>query len=281
MKALISRQSIIIASAAVLLAVITIISVNAFSSPGPVTGVASAILRPIRQVTSTVTTVFERIYYSIYRYDTLMAAYEAAIADNAVLMRDFRDAYELARENDMLRTQLNFQQRYVDFESESANVIDTSSSNWSSSFTINRGYANSSIERGNAVISEGGVLIGQVSAVGATSSTVVTILDTTFSAGAFVGVGDNRATVKGDFNLMRQGLIMLDRIDDDQVVLPGDSVVTSGYGGVFPAGLIVGDVLEVQRHSTGVGRFATVRPTRVMDALSLVFVITGFQLVEQ
>jgi rod shape-determining protein MreC len=70
---------------------------------------------------------------------------------------------------------------------------------------------------------------------------------------------------------------MLDHIDDDQIVLPGDTVVTSGVGEVFPAGLIVGEVIEVLRHNTGVGRYATVRPTRVIDAISEVFIITGFE----
>jgi len=277
MKALVNKKSIIIASIAVLIAVITIVSVNVFNHSGPVTGLANAFSRPIRELSSTVTGIFERIYASIYRYDELLIDYERLARENAIFRRDNRESENLAAENATLRTQLGFRQRNPDYDSDYAMVKNRTGSNWSSSFTINIGYANSNIVSGNAVITEYGVLIGQVTDVAATQATVVTILDTTFSAGAFVGDGDTRATVKGDFNLMRAGLLMLDHIDDDQVVLPGDQVVTSGSAGIFPSGLIVGDVIEVHRHNTGVGRYATVRPTRVIDAILEVFVITGFE----
>ena len=280
MKALFSRQSMIIASAAVLIAVITIVSVNVFSSPGPVTGLANAISSPVRALASTVTGTFERIYYSIYRYDDLMAEYDRVVTENANLRRDFRESILLREENDQLRALLGFSERHASLDRELAIVRSSGGSNWSSSFTINRGNANSAIERGNAVISESGVLIGQVTDVGATYSTVVTVLDTTFKAGAYIGEGDADATVKGDFNLMRSGLIMLDHFDDDLIIIPGDTIVTSGKGSVFPAGLVVGEVVEVRRHNTGVGRYATVRPLRGIDALTMVFVITGFDISE-
>jgi len=270
----------IIASAAVLIAVITIVSVNVFSSPGPVTGLANAISSPVRALASTVTGTFERIYYSIYRYDDLMAEYDRVVTENANLRRDFRESILLREENDQLRALLGFSERHASLDRELAIVRSSGGSNWSSSFTINRGNANSAIERGNAVISESGVLIGQVTDVGATYSTVVTVLDTTFKAGAYIGEGDADATVKGDFNLMRSGLIMLDHFDDDLIIIPGDTIVTSGKGSVFPAGLVVGEVVEVRRHNTGVGRYATVRPLRGIDALTMVFVITGFDISE-
>jgi len=281
MKALISKQSIIIASAAVLIAVITFISINAFGSVGPVTNLGNAVSSPIRAVSSTVTDIFERIYSSIYRYDNLMVDYLRISEEITELRNNFREAEDLANENALLRAQLGFRERNPDHVSELALFRSWSGSNWSSSFTINRGYANSVVASGNAVVTEHGVLIGQITDVGATLSTVVTVLDTTFSAGAFVGDGAGRATIRGDFNLMRNGLLMLDHIDDDQIIRRGDAVVTSGIGGIFPRGLIIGDVVDVHIHSTGIGRYATVRPSRVFDAISEVFVITDFDPAEE
>jgi len=280
MRVLLNRNTILTAAAAVLIAIITIVSINVFNSTGPVTGIANTVARPVRALASTVTGTFERIYASIYRYDDLMELYERAVMENAILIQNNREAEQLADENAQLRAQLQFRDRHAGQVSEFATVTGWSGSNWSHSFTINRGYANSVIQRGQAVTTEYGVLIGQVTDVGAVESTVVTVLDTTFAAGAYVGDSDGNATVKGDFTLMRQGLIMLDQIDDDLIILPGDTVVTSGIGSVFPAGLIIGEVIEVHKHITGVGRYATVRPSRVIDAISLVFVITGFEAAE-
>jgi cell shape-determining protein MreC len=139
MKALVSRQSIIIASIAVLIAIITVVSVNAFSNPGPVTGIANAISRPIRNVASTVTGVFERIYSSIYLYDDLVRDFERIERENTELRQNFRDAIRLAEENEQLRAQLGFREHQPNYDNEIATVVGRSGSNWSHSFTINLG----------------------------------------------------------------------------------------------------------------------------------------------
>jgi len=281
MKALFSRRSIIIGAIAVIIAVISLVSVTVFGSSGPITGMADAVSRPLRTLASNVARVFENIYSSIYRYDNLMADYERVARTLTEYERDYREAAELRSENERLRALFDFQERHSGYKHEQAMIENRSGDNWSSSFTIDRGYANSNIEKGNGVATEYGVLIGQVSGVGATKSTVVTVLDTTFSAGAFVGDSGATATIKGDFSLMSSGLLMLDYIDDNHIVLPGDSVVTSGVGGVFPSGLVVGEVVEVLRHSTGIGRYAIVKPMREIDTISYVFVIYDFEVSDE
>ena len=281
MKALITRKTIIIAAVAVLIAIVTIVSVNVFDSSGPVTGLANAVTRPFKSLALSVARTFESIYSSIYRYDDLQMRYDKAINDLATTRQAYADAEQLLIEVNMYRELLGFKQRYAGMVVEEAMVTGWSSANWSSSFTISKGYANSDtpIARGDSVITEYGVLIGQITDINATMSTVVTVLDTTFSAGAFVGDARGQATIRGDFTLMSSGLLMLDHISDDLVVLPGDSVITSAAGAVFPVGLVIGEVVEVNRNSSGVGRYATVSPMRVIDETILnVFVITSFDI---
>lgn len=278
MKALLNRRTIVITAVAVLIAITAIISANLFNSNGPVTGLANAVSRPIRGLASQIARAFESIYASVYRYDLLVAQYDEILKENAELKRDYSESAKIAAENERLRALVGFRERHTGYEHKDADIFDWSSSNWSSSFTIDIGYANSSIQRGNGVVTEYGVLVGQVSNVGATTSTVISVLDTTFSAGALIGVGNGIATMSGDFALMRSGLLMLDKFDDDLIVLSGDTVFTSGSGGVFPEGLIVGEVVEVLKHPTGVGRYATVRPMREIETLLHVFVITDFEI---
>ena len=282
MKAFFNRKTIIIAAAAVLIAIISIVSVNVFNSPGPVTGLANVISSPFKALATAVARTFENIYSSIYRYNDLQDRYDQALSDIAVLKRSYSESADLLRENNELRELLSFRQRHADHVYEQARVTGQSNNNWSLSFTISKGYANSDtpIARGNSVISHSGVLIGQITDVGATTSTAVSVLDTTFSAGAFVGEdGERSVTAKGDFSLMSSGLLILDNFSDDLIVLPGDSVVTSGAGNVFPVGLVIGEVVEVLRHDTGVGSYATVRPMRAIDStISNVYVITSFDI---
>ena len=277
MKTLINRRSMTILAIAVLVAISTIVSINIWGNYGPITGVANALSRPLQTLASNVANVFESIYSSIYRYDNLMADYEEALISLTRYESAYRESIEIAEENKRLRDLLNFRERNTGYEQIDANIESRSSSNWSSSFTINKGSANSAVEVGDAVVTEYGALIGQVTNVGLATSTVVTVLDTTFSAGAFIGNSNDRVTVKGDFTLMRNGLLRLDYIAEDIMVLPGDSIVTSGYGNVLPPGLYIGEVEDVLRHNTGIGLYATIKPMRDISTITYVYVITDFR----
>ena len=279
MKAFLNKKTIIIAAIAVLIAIISIVSVNLFNSGGPVTGLANAVSKPIKSLVLSVARSFESIYNAIYKYEELQESYEEALKDIATKQLAYRESSDLLSEVNRLRKLLGFVERNEGHVTEEAVVENWGSNNWSSTFTIKKGYANSvtEIARGNSVITESGVLIGQITEVGALTSTVVTVIDTTFSAGAFVGEGEGTVTVKGDFSLMSSGQLMLDHLSEDIIVLPGDSVVTSGGGGVFPIGLVIGEVVEVNRHSSGIGRYAVVRPMRAIDnSITDVYVITSF-----
>jgi len=76
---------------------------------------------------------------------------------------------------------------------------------------------------------------------------------------------------------MRSGLLTLDNINEDLIVRRGDLVITSGQGGVFPPGLIVGEIDDIFRHTSGIGRFATVKPTYDISTVSTVFIILDFE----
>jgi len=279
MKTFLTKKTIFIAAIAVLVAIITIVSVNLFNSGGPVTGLANAVSKPVKKVVLSIAQSFESIYNSIYRYEELQNNYEEALRDIATIELANRESSDLLREVNRLRNLLGFIERNAGYVTEEAEVENWGSSNWASTFTIKKGYANSvtPITRGDSVITEYGVLIGQITEVSATTSTVISVLDTTFAAGAFVGDGEGAVTVKGDFSLMSSGQLMINYIGEDIVVLPGDTVVTSGAGGVFPVGLVIGEVVEVSRHSSGIGRYATVKPMRSIDNSILdVYVITSF-----
>ena len=279
MRVIFTRKTIIITAIALLLAIVTLVSVNVYGSSGPVTGFANMVSMPLRSLASAVAQAFESIYGNINRYDQLLIDYERRLMELQELREHYRDAEELAKENEFFREALGFRERNPGHELEEATVSTWSSSNWSSSFTILKGSSNSDISVGDSVVTQYGVLVGFITDVGATTSTVVTVLDTTFSAVALIGEGGHSATATGDFALMNHGLLKLDHIDDDIPVMRGNVIVTSGDGVVFPAGLVIGEVEEVFNHPTGIGRYATIRPVVSLDTITMICVITDFEIV--
>ena len=279
MKTLFNKKTILITAAALIFAMITLVSVNVYGTGGPVTGLANAVSSPLRALMSTVAHAFESIYGNLLRYEQTRNELEEALLQIAILRQNYADASELATENEQLREILGFRERNPERNLEEAGILSWSSTNWSSSFTIDRGSNNSDISIGNSVVTRFGALVGIVTDVGPTTSTVVSVLDTTFSAHVLIGEGGRSATAKGDFSLMNQGRLMLDHIDDDIPVMRGNAIVTSGEWGVFPPGLIIGEVEDIFNHSTGLGRYATIRPVVALDTITLVFAITEFEFV--
>ena len=275
MKALLTKKSIFIASIAIVIAISTIVSLNVFGNSGMFTRTANSLSNPLREAAMAVTRVFEGLYNSIYRYDALFERYEELHMQLAELRADAREAAELRVENDRLRDAFDFYLRHERPDLTYAEIIDRTSSNFMSSFLINRGYENSQIRSGDSIITGSGMLIGRVTTVDARTSTVITILDTTFSAGVYIGEGGG-ATAMGDFSLMGTGYLILDHFPDATPVAPGDDVVTSGIGGVFPSGLVVGEVVSVRDHSTGIGRYAVVRPMLPLEDIAHVFIYHQF-----
>ena len=79
---------------------------------------------------------------------------------------------------------------------------------------------------------------------------------------------------------MGAGQLKLTYIPESSDLMAGDEVLTSGKGGVYPSGLVVGAVAQVHTDPSGLGRYAIVRPAVDLEGLRQVFVIKEFNVVE-
>ena len=76
------------------------------------------------------------------------------------------------------------------------------------------------------------------------------------------------------------GLLRFSYLKNDSDVLAGDAVETSGYGGVFPKGLLIGWVAEVLPESHGLSAYAKVRPAADLSQLKKVYIVKSFVVTE-
>lgn len=157
-------------------------------------------------------------------------------------------------------------------------VTEHDVSNWTSSLTLNKGTS-LGIEVGDCVIDECGNMVGVVDQAGTNWSTVLTLVDTDTSLGAQVFRTKDLGVAQGDFSMMRENRLRLNYLPTDSVPLNGDIVVTSGLGGNYPSGLVIGSVEEVQVDDSGASSYAILVPAVDFDALTEVFVIKSFEIV--
>ena len=86
--------------------------------------------------------------------------------------------------------------------------------------------------------------------------------------------------VMGEFALMKNKQAKLTFLADGAQIFVGDEVLTSGQGGAFPQGLVIGTITAVQTEAGGQIEFGLVQPQCNFESLVQVFVIKSFEVVE-
>ena len=241
-----------------------------------VTGIVEA---PVKKVLSSAVNWFNTIYGYLFEYDSLLAENESLRSQLADAQTSARNGIEASEENARLRKLLNLREDHTDYVLESSKVVLWSSSNWSSSFTISKG-SSSGIELGDPVITEYGVVVGQITELGTTWATVSTIIDIDMSVGAFVGESGASGMVVGEYSFMKKNEAKLTYMAEGAQIFVGDEILTSGSGGAFPAGLVIGTLSAVKTESGGQLEYGVVEPGCDLNQLVQVFIIKDFSVVE-
>ena len=264
------------------LAVALLIALGAAARGGQI-GVAhnaaGVLISPVQKVVSSAVNWFETIYNRLYDYDNIRAENESLRAQLAQAQQSARDGIEATEENERLRVLLGLREKHSDYVFESAKVVLWSSSNWAHSFTISKGTS-SGIELGDPVVTEYNAVVGQITEVGENWATVSTVIDVDMSLGAFVGSTGSSGIVLGEYALMKQRLAKLTYLADGAQIYVGDEVLTSGAGGAFPQGLVIGRITAVQTEAGGQVLYGLVEPECPFESLVQVYVIKDFEVVE-
>jgi rod shape-determining protein MreC len=213
--------------------------------------------------------VFETVHYYWKRYfwlwdvekerDELLTRVKELEQSNAVLK-------ELTRENTELRRILKFSQSYQ-LEGVAARVISRSPSNWTRTISIDRGIAHG-LRPGLAVV-DGKAIVGQVISVFSNSAKVLLLNDTASAIDVLLQSSRAAGIVEGRLD---KPLELRYVVKESKVNL-GEKIIASGLDGVFPKGLLVGEVNSVSSGSSGLFQSITVSPAVSFEKLENVFVV--------
>ena len=185
----------------------------------------------------------------------------------------FEDVETLQQENDELRQQRS------DLVFEAARVTQRDVSNWASTLVLDRGSQHG-VAIGDCAVDSAGNLVGVVTDVGLNWCRLSTVLDTDSQFGARVFRTGETAVAGGDLALMSEGRLRLQYLSDSANLIKGDVIVTSGLGGYYPAGLVIGTVESVQTDDGGLARYAVLSPKCDVAAIQEMFIITDFDVIQ-
>ena len=215
----------------------------------------------------------------------IQAAETAATTTIEDLKADPNTVSELKEQNEQLRQMVAELEEYrqeaerlqgiqklsdtYGIEGMTCHVIGISGDSWNRVLTVDKG-SDSGISVGLPVIGATG-LVGQVKSTTATTADVRLLQDS--SSGVAVMIQSSRAEglLKGNID----GLLYLENVDADVEVKVGDTIVTSGLGGGYFRGLIVGTVVRVEDGNGQAVRQIVVAPNDSVSGLEEVMVVTS------
>ena len=244
----------------------------------PLTNGASVVITPIQHALTTVSDFFNDLFGYFYRYNSLQEENAELKSRVLELERKEREYQAAIYENEYLRELAGLKRRHADYDCELAEVIGISSDGISTTFTLSRGTKDG-VEVNDAVITGDG-LVGYVSRVEYNSCQVKPITDVSVKMGAVVSRTREVVVAEGSFELADDGLLRLSYLQNDSDVLVGDTVETSGYGGIFPKGLLIGTITEVLPESHGISTYAKIQPAVDLTALKKVYIVKSFTITE-
>jgi rod shape-determining protein MreC len=182
-----------------------------------------------------------------------------------------REIESYRRENERLRALLDLRDNPRNYEAIAAEVIARDVTNWFSTITIDKGTRDG-IEVKQAVITTQG-LVGYVTEVGWNWARVNTIINNGTSAGGIVVRTQDVAIVEGTFELQQDRFVRMTYIAADANIVTGDSIETSGLGGIYPRGILIGTITDILPATQTVSQTAIIQPAVDFERISEVLVI--------
>ena len=180
---------------------------------------------------------------------------------------------ELKQEIKKLKEELYIETVLSDYEYLNATVISRNSLYWYNILTIDKGSKNG-IKEGMVVINSTG-LIGKIINVSKYSSDVklITTNDTNNKISVTITNGDKRLTGLINSYVYEEGYLKVEGISNTETVMIGDLVYTSGLGGVFPSGILIGTVENITTDVYDLAKIINVKPSANFDDINYVTIL--------
>ena len=225
---------------------------------------------PIREsiVSTAVSTLYfpaQRIVSAVGHFKTVALENEQLKEENARLRQETYHAREGLQELARLHTLVRFDDKW-DFPIVTARVVGHNPGRFLTTMVINRGTEHG-VKENMPVFSMNG-LVGKISKATMSHSRVQLLVDPNLK----LSVMDRRTRVVGFLESM-DGRRLMAMVPTHAGIHAGDTLVTSGLGGIFPKGIPVGTVRDVRKSDLDVMRLMDVEPFQEFSILEEVFVM--------
>lgn len=188
---------------------------------------------------------------------------------NSKLEQSLRELENIKTENETLKEYLGLTEKYGEYKTIPGYVINKEINNYSKTLIINIGKQDG-IEENMTVIADEG-LVGHVISVTDNTAKIRTIVDTSSSISCLMSSSKDSIVCKGTLDSNTEIKAMY--IPTDANLVQGDSVDTSGLGGIYPKGIHVGIIKKIVTTKNMTDRYALVETAVDFNKLNMVLVV--------
>ncbi len=250
---------------------------------------------PVHDVFSPVTLILDPVEHLVRGAGNKISSFFSAISDGVELREEneklkdqvselqyqVQQDEEAARRWEELKDALHIKDSFENYDIFGASILTREADEWFSVIRLEVGSSDGITQIDDstyAVVDAQMNLAGRIMYMDKTSSKVLPILHEGFTVSAKVNaVNGAVVTVHGDIELKEQGLCMVDQIPNGVQLVVGDELVTSGEGGVYPAGIPIGVITSID-DSSSLTQTATLEPYVDISTLKDLFVMVPNEL---
>jgi len=233
------------------------------------------LLTPMQKVFNYATEAVDGFAAYIYKFDELIEENNALRERVAELEKQNYDAAELEERSAWMSNFLEMKTQHTDFKMLSASVTGRESGNYSKVLTIDVGTGAGVTMNMPVVTSEG--IVGRITELGYNWAKVTTIVEPQSSVGAYIERTEDAGICEGKFDLSADGMCRLSYLPAEAEARPGDRVLSTGFGSVYPRGLVIGYVETVGINEYTRSPDVTVKCAVDFSELTQVMIITDFE----
>ncbi len=217
----------------------------------------STLFLPVFGLASSAQALTDQAGGSVIPRRTLVSQLAQLRRENAQYRSREMQVMEIWRENDRLRQALNWQKQ-APWKLRSARVILRDPANWWRTVQIDVGQRDGVVADLPVLTPDG--LVGKIKQVGSSRSQVALIGDPECRVAAVVEDGPNRdfgIISSGSSGVLDSSLVDLTYVNRPLAMRSGQRVMTSGLGGIYPRGMLIGHIIDT--NSVGYGLYAEAR----------------------
>ncbi|HPB17157.1 MAG TPA: rod shape-determining protein MreC, partial [Clostridia bacterium] len=244
MKLLKNRKFQIILIIAVFI-VVAVLSINRFSGVNIIRNLVTIPITWIQKGINKADEYFAQKSFTRKQFQELLEENKVLKAENEDLREQNAGMSFLQDENQLLRDALSLKEIFDGYNIIGSNIMGSDPGNFVYRYKIDIGTRDK-VKQDMPVVAANNALYGRIYSVNYTTSVIIPIIDENAGISGWISKEKGgHVNIKGDIRYKEDGLCLIENVSDGVELVVGDVVETSGFGGIYPKGILVGVIVEI------------------------------------